>query len=423
MVAGRSRGFGLVAVLCLALAVASGACNGGGGGGGGGDDDDDDDGAPTPIDVTLVFVTEADEPMAGVPVLFEGAVYATDSAGSISVTQVLPPYSFAYADPSDPFWLRAWVGLSRPDPVVRLVSGPFRNGTITGTITGATAGSAGTVAFDSPRSQSLAGENSPFFFATTVNWYETPDLDGTLHAFRFLFSDGGTISTITAWGSLDATVEDEAILSDVAIPVEDVAAGTLSTSVSLPPGYTLSRHDAWLVDSGSTPLLLLGSVAGTNGSFASTATPGLDAVVAVDVAALDPTQSRRGLYLRRGPATGALAVDPPAGIGIVAPESGATVTPGSVFELTPVAGASWYTLEMYTKGAGRVLVHSSSASIAFPDLSALGVSIPDGAYLAVGSAVQGPRTIDDLLSGEILLPPDGVTRTGTATIGVTVDSP
>lgn len=406
----------LLAVIAsaLVLAGATSACSGGGGGGGG----DDDDG---PITVTVTMLTEADAPVPGANVLVDGALYVTDSAGQIVVTNVLPPYAIGYRNPFGEA-VRFWIGVTRADPVLRVYTGPFFNTSAEGALSpAADPALSGHVAFDALGSDTVSGGDSADVFETTVTWYEGTSIEGTLHAFRYGPGSEGLVS-VSEYGSLDLTLDAGVPETGLEIPMAAITTGELVSTVNVPTGYLVARQKAWFAGEGDSPLFELGQIAAVETSFVTSDDPGLDVVLEVSVAAtMDPAKS--GIYRRRGAPTGTLTVDPPIGISVLEPVDGSVVSPGTLFSLEESEDASYYTLYAFTKSSVTLLVHSTSPMITLPDLAPLGTALVETGHAVRVAAIESPESIDDLLSGEPATIPGGEVRESRGSLNVTVDNP
>lgn len=419
----------VLALALLALAAAIAACSGGGGGGGGGggaDDDDDDvtgddddDGTVVvPITVTATMLTEQDVPVPGVKILLDGVVHVTDTAGQIVVADVLPPYSIGWENPFGED-VRFYVGATRPDPVLRVRSGPFCIADAVGSMSPAAGSGMGTVRIDATGVTSAPGDISADTFSTNVIWYEAPTLDATLRAFRWSDAGGGR-KKVTEYGTLDVTFQPSTPLTGLDIPMAAVTTGTLLSTITVPDGYGFEQ-EAYFAGAANEPLFQLG-IAGSAGAFVTATLPGADVVV--EARSAHPTDYRlRGRLVRRGAATGTFSGAVPDGLTVLAPEDGATVSPGTVFQLEEIQDPSWYSLYAYTKGGITLLVYSSSATIAFPDIGPLDTALVESGHIFDATAVSGPQTIDDLLSGALPQIPAGVQRESRGSVSGTIDNP
>lgn len=366
----------------------------------------------TPITVTGKVIGSNRQPVSGVPVLISGIPSVnTDANGNFSIANVGRPYTITVIDATNKQAL-VYRGLTRTDPTLiflNTVPGTKRVASLTGKIFPAAnypepATRKTVVGFVSPETgrSSTATPATGAYALNNMEWYGASTTTGSVHALQFDFNT--TTGLPTAY--LNYGVRSGVPLLDGAPnpngndTVSAVGTTTMTGSITVPAGYTISQKSLALTLGATTGLTLLSE---SNPATTFTyATPNITgAVFRLNVSAAKPS-SGQVLLTKTGIAGNATAVSvtlPQAPEQSLPINNAANVTTSTPFSWTGFTGGVH--LLYFAGGAGKpsYLVMTSATSDSIPNLSAVGLGLPAAttySWLVYGFA---PFTDTDAAAG------------------------
>jgi hypothetical protein len=377
-----------------------GACGGGGGGLGG----------PPLGNLTLTgkVVSVTGEPVQNVSVWISGrGPFFPDATGTFVVTQVAAPYTALVVDGSSATG-DLWEDLTRVDPVLARgfeTPAPY-SATVDGSITGG-------VGFPTPPTHETVVRGS---FDTGVGIVSTT-VDGTtgtwstgsvywqghfavtarLVGLQYTLAPNGDPATFTGYGTLDVPLLLSDSITGQVIALSPVATTSISATLSLPPGLMGSAAIPMLEEAGFRPWVL-----GAHFTPASTFTLRMPSVAGlrrhVAFEATGPGGLAWVLHRDLPDPTVGLVVDVPPPTTEILPVAGAAgVDYGTLFYVTPSTDDRVLSVMFQpTGGLGPTIrLHTTATTFTIPDLSDVGLGLPDGVEYQWSLQASGPLASTD----------------------------
>jgi len=327
----------------------------------------------------------------------------SSATGTFSVASVPTPYDATVLDSGGQLIVK-YIGLTRPDPTLMdlaIGSSPL-SASLSGQLAGGTfpetAGYGTNMFFASPQTNlnngaiSVVSDGS---YSTTIDWAGPSTTTGTLYALQIHKVSG--LPADYSYGSLsNVLLQNLGTLTGQNFTLSPATAGTLSGTVSVPAGYTLTSKGAFFVPTaGAIIPAISDSSAGTTFSYVTPAIPNTSLTMLIEAQgagsslllfkkSVSANTSGVAATLLAPPAQ-TLPVDAATGVTVATPFSWANSAGVYLFAATSSPGPSYY-------------VFTSAATATIPDLSSAGVQLPASAsyqWLVVGI---GPQTSVDAMA-------------------------
>ncbi len=350
-------------------------------------------------------VDQRGQPVPGALVRVGGRSTASDGLGRFTFDGVTTPYDIDVVQ-TDLRIAYRYVGLTRRDPIISVAGEqPMPNAwAVTGSLMGGTTpapeGSTYFLANDAPRMQPEAlrlgtidgsnyDANFPFFGEATTR--------GNLWAVQ-LKQEGGRVTGFLSAGQGSANMVS-ADRSTLNIRMNRTTTATVSGTLQLPEGFTLSRRRAWL-SKGSLAGLMLASEDSPQElafSYPVPNAPGFHVSVTATATRGDEVAEGRLVGLPPGTKDAVLALAPPLEITTPFP-SGATIAATVPFAWTD-STRRLYAAVFGGDGDPTFVVVTQEAQARLPDLAELGLALPSGKELGFKVMALAPYASIDEAAG------------------------
>ena len=360
-------------------------------------------------------------PLSGLTVVIAGVRAVTDSAGRFTVETTAPSYDVLIYD-ADASSLSVFRGVRRRDPVLphrpSRPSAPSSTASVTGSLSGgaiypsSSSFDISVYFFSSEADQSTSAGGAlstdgggPAFGPLEIGWSGANTIDGKLVAVGSLAGgDGGPAGTWIANQPL-TLASDQAATQVMALSPASPA-GTLAGTITLPAGLDLVEKQLFLrlpIVHASIPL----AVPQDGSSSFSLTVPDLSALggeLCVGAVASPGPVSAEICGVTAGDASVKLDLAPPPSF--VLGDGGASLTSSGTLSWTS-AGPGVFLFELTSENPSaqvpNVYVFTTDGSAGWPDLTAAGVSFPEGIEYNGSVATMGSYpTMDEALG------PDGM---------------
>jgi hypothetical protein len=331
----------------------------------------------------------------------------SDSDGAFTVENVPTPYNAIVIDATSVAFATVYVGLTRTDPTLTIGNYQFpkRSGNLGGQLVGSSypessddstefvfASPAVTPAFQGAFVDDLSGA-----YSGDVYWVGPATTTGTLYALQVHFG-GGLPVDYPGYGTLSGIVlEDDGGLPNQNVTLAPVTTGSLSATVTVPPGYTFEYQAAAFQPAPGVSFSNFWGTAGGSASFtyATPSIPGTSLMVsALASMGQGPGSPTTFAQEQVQAATSSLVLSLPAAPSLTLPADGAaSVTLTTPFTWTDFPGGV-YAVSFLGHSAGFV-VYVSATSATIPDLAAVGFPLR-GSYEWQVTGIAPVASIDAL---------------------------
>ena len=358
--------------------------------------------ADAAIQVTGRVVDLFRQPVAGLEVRLGSSTSVTDAAGRFSFEGVSPPYDLVVKRTSPAAEAHVFRGLTRPDPTLPLLlatPAPALTAAVSGSLSGGDgfpqkAGVISAVFFGS--GQGFGGwylfpGQGPGYGPFNASWYGGSTETGTLYALQWK-SDGQLLpQQFLGFASAPLAVQAGVPSPGQNLVLQQADTGFLSGTIVPPAGFTIARKELWL-NAGPFTGVFLGSDA-TSGAIFTYATPRIGLPIGLQVVATrggKSTAAYRANLLPNEVIDVNLALPPL----LESPPSGASgVTTATTFSWTAYPNSIHVAIFVSSSGTDFVL-YQAATSATLPDLSSIGLPLPQGT--AYSWAVWGIGPFADL---------------------------
>lgn len=359
-------------------------------------------------------------PVAGQTVIISSAAFSqtmvTNSNGTFSVTNAPSPYDATLIFTGGGSGTAVvFAGLTRLDPTLVAGGGnPVgRNATLSGQLTGGhfpePSGDVTNLIFGSPQLPPYSlgqdfGDPVSGKYESTIYWAGPNPLMGTLYALQVhVDAVSGLPIDYPGYGTQGVALEDGATISNQNVVLGPVSTGTLTGTISVPPGYTsLGASVSLAVAPGVFLPMGIPAFSQATFSFVTPTIPGTSLVLGasaqrgegVNVSGLSSAQ----LLLLDGGSGVTLVI--PAAPTLVQPMAGATdITLKTAFTWTQLSGAV-YIVDIVGPFQ-TFIVYTAATTLTIPDLADAGLSlVPSVSHLWEVSALAPIGSVDDLVAPE-----------------------
>ena len=346
-------------------------------------------GTTGPVTVTGKVLGANKQPVSGVPVVVAGIPSVnTDANGNFTIANVNRPYTITVIDATNKVAI-VYRGLTRSDPTVVFFQsnpGVKRTASLNGRVFPALSYPepatrktlVGFVSTETGKTTNAAPATGQYSLAN-AEWYGPTTVTGSLHALQYDYNTTTNLpTTYVGYGVrsgvslLDATTNPNG--NDT---MSVVSSTTMSGTVTVPAGYTVSYKSVTLVLGATTGLSLL-TDSNPAASF-TYATPSISgatfrvSVAAVKAASAQVVTSKGNVAAN---ATG-VAITAPTGPELSLPINAATgITTGTLFSWTPFTAGVHLLLFLGGGGKPSYYVMTASASDSIPSLGSAGLGLP-----------------------------------------------
>lgn len=333
----------------------------------------------------------------------------SSATGTFSVANVPTPYDATVLDSGGTVVVK-YLGLTRADPTLMdlVVAATPLSSSLAGQLSGGTfpqtSGYQTNMFFASPQTNLSNGAlsvSSSGAYSETVDWAGPSMTTGTLYALQVHTVSG--LPTDYSYGTKsNVLLQDMGALTGQNIALSAVTAGSLSGTVTVPAGYTLSSIGAYFVPgAGALVQAFSDNSPSTSFNYVSPAVPNstLDLLVQASAGGSSILLFKKEGISANTTGIAATIVAPPSQLLPVTAATGVTVS--TQFTWTNTAGVYLFA----ATGSGvSYYVFTTATTGTIPDLSGAGVQLPASAayqWLVVGIAPQ--TTVDSLaVSGGLI---------------------
>jgi hypothetical protein len=380
----------------------------GGGNGGGSDPADAGAGGEATITVTgKVLDALTGGPAAFLPVMVAGKVTASDANGNFTMTGVTSPYQLVVLQPTM-MDAQVFEGVTRKDPIVLVYQSPSSTPKKASLVVnfGGTGTGDGLMDFSNPVNANGGVTGSVATPGTSysqdIQWIGPSSFDGNVCAI--LYQDvNGVATAINAFGEEDRVSLQDGQTTTVGVNMAAVQSKAISGTVTVPTGFTLSYKILGFVCGGNAQRpsypFTFDTSSGTSFNYPTPVTPNAlymgasaqkgEAYLVVQQFGVPPDAS--GITLALPPA---IEQTSPA-------DNALGIAPSTSFSWSPTTvGLSQVSIWPVSPGPLRLTIFTPNATVALPDLSALGYPLVKGVtYSWAITADSTVQTLDDALSG------------------------
>jgi hypothetical protein len=361
-------------------------------------------------------------PVAGQTVIISSTAFSqktvTNVNGTFTVTDAPSPYDASLIfTGGGGVTAVVFAGLTRLDPTLVAGGGSQvgRMATLSGRLTGGhfpeASGEVTNLIFGSPQVSPYSlgqdfGDPTSSNYESTIYWVGPNPLMGTLYALQVQEDAvSGLPVDYPGYGTQGVALEDGATISNQNVVLGPVTTGTLTGTISVPPGYTSWSASVSLAV--APGVFLPTGVAGLSQdafSFVTPVIPGTSLVLGASAQAGDGVNvtgtSSVQLLLSDGGSSVTLVI--PAAPTLLQPVAGATdITLKTVFTWTQVSGAV-YIVDIVGPFQDFT-VYTAATTLTIPDLADAGLSlVPSTSYLWVVSALAPIGSVDDVVAPEFV---------------------
>jgi hypothetical protein len=348
-------------------------------------------------------------PLSGVAVHCQGQSATTASDGTFTLTGITAPYAITAVVDAPNSHKHAYVfeGASRRSPTLQLVAEQAQTtqtATLNGGLYSHTPNTAGIVFADFPlatptvATPSIAIAEGASSYSGGLSWVGNASASATLYALQWLVLNGAP-SGYVAYATTQQTLSNGGIASWTVPPSFGIPQGSMTVTVTPPPGYLPLDIGVFFRPPGSGVAAEIqhGFPGGTN--TAAVVTPnvmggtlaacGLQVPEGVDAGPNTPYgyACKTGLGANDSP-----TLQPPPANLFVSPPSTASVGTTFAYQATPSAvNLVIFTTSGSSGPTGDILVIvTADAQVQVPDLSALGVAFPQGAVITAAVYALAP---------------------------------
>lgn len=376
---------------------------------------------PATITVSGKVVGSNLQPVASAPVVISGkAPVTTDANGNFSVSGVTTPYDATVVVGAQKLGL-VYKGLTRTDPTLIFLSftpGTGKSASLSGTVSGgdgfpqpATDKSAGVFGSPEATRNLFINTTTGAYGPSTVSWFGPSTTTGSIYALQWQVDGSGLPTSYKGFGSkTGVALSDTGTFSGQNVAMGSVAGSSLSGSVSVPTGYTLSTKAlavnfvtnasiSLLSDSTSTTSFtyITPNVSGATMQLTAQATSGTNIVAGF----------KTGLAANASGANLSLPAAPQQSL----PVNAATgVNTSTNFTWTPFSGGAHLVI-IQAAGKPTYFILTTGTNATIPDLTSLGLGLPAAtnyswavygfAPFASVDAAAGPNGFLGVLGGSV----------------------
>jgi hypothetical protein len=371
---------------------------------------------PSNVAIQGIVLDEFGHPWPSQPVVISAGTFSqrvlSDSSGSFTVKNVPTPYNAMVIDATSTAFATLYVGLTRTDPTLTIGNYQFpkRSGGLGGQLMGgsypeSSEYSTGLV-FASPEvtpvSPGSFTMDSSRAYSGDVDWVGPASTTGTLYVLQVHF-DGGFPVDYSGYGSLSGIVlEDKGSVQAQNVTLAPVTTGSLSVSVTVPPGYTFQYQRAAFQPVPGASFFNFWGASAVPASFvyATPSIPGTSMMVSAFASIGQGIGSPTTLAQAQVPATTSLALSLPAAPSLTLPADGAAdVTLSTPFAWTQYPGGVYAVTFIGNGVAGvgneGVVVYVAGTSATLPDLADAGFPFR-GSYTWQVTGIAPVASIDAL---------------------------
>jgi hypothetical protein len=342
-----------------------------------------------PEDVSGTVVDQAGAPLPGAHVLVGDTVTITDQAGRFQASGVTLPYDVAIQTDqvSSAF---VFLGMSGPAATYRF-GGVFAPGSVA---RGKVSVTLPTVDTGAIQAQVAVEVTDKLAWATVtptmgqpgtfdVGWRGAPSAHLRIHALRYQTAMvTGDPAHYIGYDTTDAVLDDGGDLSwSASWKPPPFADSTVSATVALPPGYTLTQSTLSVRPAG---FVFGGATASATGPATSFVVPDLaGASFTIEADATDGFPESWSLVpaLAAGTSGAPVQVDPAPTL--TSPADGASFGVGSTMTWTAAGDGPTGIIVQVGLAGPRYIMFADGGSATLPDLSPLGLALPPGASVQV----------------------------------------
>jgi hypothetical protein len=353
---------------------------------------------------------------AFLPILIGEQKTSTDASGNFSVSGVSSPYDLVVLQASTS---NAYVyqGLTRPDPIALIYlrsSGELRKSEVTFSFSNVDTTPPPTGEFgdsimdcastDASLSCGVTGAVGPTPYKQTVQWSGPQGVEADVYALQ-TFKKNNIATTFRRFALTQREYFSDGQPSTVSLSLQPISGGTVSGTVTPPPGYTLIQRGLGFKLRGQWKYPFSLEDNRTSGiaetfSWASPVVAGLELY-------LNGTASKgeAGVYAyldNIGPNATGLTLTLPTPPEQSLPANNALgITNSNVFSWTPfVEGVHTLSVTPTTPGPLNLIVYTAKTETTLPDLTGLGYPLPKGVTYKWRVSGQAPLgSVDDLAKG------------------------
>lgn len=289
-------------------------------------------------------------------------------------------------------------GLTRRDPVVTMPGtlASLRQSTVSGTVTGLTAGRAVMTTVTSSEYSATCSQTADGSFGCLMQWFDATPPQATVRALEWVPASGLPTSFI-GYGTAAVTLV-EGVNITAAPVVGTIANGAIFAAIS-DLDLTWLSFGLWITwPDGSASLIVKDALDGARGAMIATPDIAGASFAVLAERGLNPTAWawRRGLAATSTPAEIVL----PSAPAFSAPASSATVELSTDFTFGPLADSVYMVaFEPSTFIGPRFYVVTRSTTVRIPDFSWTGLALPTAASLRASVFAIGPCTSMDEATG------------------------
>lgn len=364
--------------------------------------------SPAGLNVTGKVLDYNGQPAAFLPVMVGGKVTSTDASGNFSVSGVSSPYQLVVLQPTQKY-AQIYEGVTRPDPIVLVFQAPannsLRKSKLTVNFSGSGSGSglmdvANPVNSNGGVTGSVATPGTSY--STDLQWAGPSNFEGNICAI--LYQNTANVATaINAFGQRDRVFFQDAQPTTTGVVMNAVQSKTISGSVTVPAGFTLTSKTLGFVCGGNATRpsypFTFDTSSTTNFSYTTPVTPN---ILHMAASAKKGDVSLFTQQFGLAPDATGVSLVLPQPIEQLQPANNALgIAASATFSWSPTTvGISQVTFNPVNPGPTSLSIYTSGSSLTLPDLSALGYALPKGtAFTWMVNADSNTQTISAALSG------------------------
>lgn len=354
---------------------------------------------------------------AFLPILLDGQKTSTDASGNFSVSGVHTPYDLTVLQACTSV-AYVYQGLTRPDPIalIFLSSSEVRKSEVTYSFTNADTTAPPASEFsdsimdctstDANISCGVTGAVGPNPYTQTLQWSGPQNIEADVYALQ-TFEKNNVATSFRRFALAQREYFSNGQPGTVSLNLQPLSSGTVSGTVTPPPGYTLIQRGLGFKMRGQWkyPFSLEDNrTSGISQSF-SWASP----LVAGLGLYLNGTASKgdAGVYAYLddvAPNATNLSLTLPTPPEQTEPANNALgITNNNVFSWTPFAeGVHTFSVTPTTKGPLTLIIYTAKSEVILPDLTSLGYPLPKGVTYKWRVSGQAPlASVDDFMKGAV----------------------
>jgi hypothetical protein len=327
----------------------------------------------------------------------------SSATGTFSVANVPTPYDATILDSGGKIIVK-YIGLTRADPTLAdfVIGASPLSASLSGQLSGGTypetSGYGTTMFFASPQTNigngtiTVASSGS---YSTTLDWAGPTNTTGTLYALQVNAPAGLPVDY--SYGTLPSVLlQNMGTLAGQNFALSPVTSGTLTGTVTLPAGFTISNKLAFLLPAAGAPLTAFSDGSASTSFIYTTpaiSNSSLTFIVSASGAGAESIFKKSGISANTS-GLAATLVAPPTQTLPVDAATGVTVT--TPFSWSGSDGVYLWTAS--ASGGPTYYVFTTATTGTIPDLSAAGIQLPPSASFTWSVLGIDPQTSVDALA-------------------------